>query len=324
MMEIVRRAKKLYRQTALRWRHHGIKTASEFAGTHLKYNLLQRQILRKDVFDGVHPYDQEWDVLIVLDAFRADLFRKIVKTKNYEFVEQCDDITSIAGKSLGWLRTMFDTNHLPEVKETAYVTANPHTDIVFSEAETVSKDDFALLDEVWKYGWDEDIGTVLAETVTDRAIDIWRSSGTPSLIIHYIQPHFPSVPYPDLGSKIDLEMVGETWPDSIWERAIRGKVSDEKIWEAYESNGKYVMDNLKTLLTNIDTDHTVITADHGNAVGERGFYGHGGYPVHEVREVPWCYASATDNRTYQPDIDPSQQSLDGSVSDRLKSLGYIN
>jgi len=53
---------------------------------------------------------------------------------------------------------------------------------------------FAALDEVWKYAWDDDLGTVPAAAVTDRAVALARERDPERLVVHYMQPHHPFVP----------------------------------------------------------------------------------------------------------------------------------
>ncbi|WP_458208926.1 hypothetical protein [Haladaptatus sp. NG-SE-30] len=323
-MNLIRQARKLTSETHLRFERQGIREAIAYASAQTHNNFIMKQIFGKEMFEGILPYDREWDLLIVLDACRADLFREITNGKNYDFIEQEDEVISISGKSLDWMRAMFDQSNSSEVKNTAYVTANPHTEIVLQEEETVEKDDFETIDEVWKYGWDEQVGTVLAETITDRAIDIGRSSQATRVIIHYMQPHFPSVPNPDLGSQIELDVVGDDWPSSIWERCLRGEVTKDEVWDAYVENAKYVMESVELLLSNFDAEDPIITADHGNALGEKGFYGHGGYPVREVWEVPWCRVSSKDEGNYQPKTERPNEPSTTDVESRLKSLGYMD
>jgi len=42
---------------------------------------------------------------------------------------------------------------------------------------------FAALDEVWKYAWDDDLGTVPAAAVTDRAVALARERDPERLVV---------------------------------------------------------------------------------------------------------------------------------------------
>ena len=85
--------------------------------------------------------------------------------------------------------------------------------------------------------------------------------------------------------------------------------------------------DVRLLLSNVDAARAVITADHGNAVGERGLYGHAaGLALRPLREVPWAATTATDSRTYGPPSTAAdaaeQETASPEVSARLERLGY--
>ena len=71
----------------------------------------------------------------------------------------------------------------------------------------------------------------------------------------------------------------------------------------------------------------VITADHANAIGEFGQYGHPGYvPVPALKRVPWVELTG-EGTPYNPDElsseEPEMGDSDEMVRDRLESLGYL-
>lgn len=262
-------------------------------------------------------YEREWDVLIILDACRVDALSTVASEYSY-LPTDIPSILSTASASKDWMRSNFSNAYTSEVRRTTYVTGNP-----FSEKE-VDPTAFAELDEAWKYGWDEDEGTVPARHVTDRAIAAGRS-GSDRLLVHYMQPHFPSVPDP-IGSKIDLENFGRGW-NSVWEQLETGDLSIERVWKSYLANLRYVLDDLELLLTNLDATNVIISADHGNAFGEWNVYGHPpGSPVGTVRRVPWVETTATDTESYEPILEQSGQREDitgEAIETRLQNLGYV-
>ena len=77
-----------------------------------------------------------------------------------------------------------------ELSRTAYITGNPYSDSKCTEC------DFGLLNEVWRYAWNDELGTVPADSITDRAVAVGREGEFDQLIIQYMQPHFPSIPEP--------------------------------------------------------------------------------------------------------------------------------
>lgn len=257
-------------------------------------------------------YEEEWDVLLVLDACRADLMEEVAD--DYSFVNT-ESTRSVAGGSRAWMQQNFVVEYADEMAETVYVTGNP-----FSE-EILSARDFAELDEVWKYGWNSNLNTIPAGAISDRTIHHHRARNPDRLIAHYMQPHHPFVPNPlDSGMNRD-DLANPEKP--VWRRLQEGELKKDEVWEAYRENLGYVLDEVKIVLSNIDADTVVITADHGNAVGEYGVYGHGDIPLSAVREVPWCVTSATDEGTFQPELSPDDTHEEIGTKQRLRDLGYL-
>lgn len=137
-----------------------------------------------------------------------------------------------------------------------------------------------------------------------------------------MQPHFPSFPDP-LGSAINLETFGREW-EAVWNELEQGHITKSEIWNSYKSNLRYVLDSVEILLQNIEADSVVLSADHGNAFGELGLYGHPiNKPAPVLRRVPWVQVEAEDSQTYFPDYDTETQNQAADVSKRLRDLGYL-
>ncbi|KAA9410371.1 hypothetical protein EGO51_11345 [Haloarcula hispanica] len=275
------------------------------------------------IYGSENIYTRDWDLLVILDGCRLDVMEEVVAEEEYPFVDDVKSTVSPSGMSSGWMYETFTDDHLSDVQDTSYVTANPHSEVVLGGDHPVDGDDFKLLDEVWRYAWDEDIGTVTADDVTDRAISSGRKHDFDRMIVHYMQPHFPSLSHPQLGSGINLDEVGDAWSSSIWKQLLRNEIDYDEVWEAYKGNLKVVMESLGTLLENVDAERVLITADHGNAFGERGFYGHGEFPIDEIRVVPSIVTSAVDSQEYKP-IDRNYNDTDQSVQEKLSALGYLD
>jgi hypothetical protein len=261
---------------------------------------------------GTNVYDSDWDLLIILDACRVDLLQEV--QEEYHFLDRPGTLTSVGSSSLEWLERTFEPSRAAEMAATAYVTGNPFSYRVLESSNLL------VFDEVWKYAWDDDTGTIPARALTDRAIATAREHDPDRLIVHYMQPHFPSVPDP-LSDGMNAETLGQGvgW-ESPWKKLRRGELDDEVVWESYRSNLRYVLNDVSILLKNIDAENVVITADHGNAAGEYGVYGHPRVPLSCIREVPWYRTTATDAGTYTPTIEPEEDTAD--VEERLSALGY--
>jgi len=268
---------------------------------------------------GTPVFEREWDVLVVLDACRADLLRSVAP--DIEFLDSVETVRSVGSSSSEWLENTF-VGH-PETGDTVMVTGNTWTD------RYLDADAFAALDEVWKYAWDEELGTVPARAVTDRAVALARERDPERLVVHYMQPHHPFVPDP-LDGDDGLARTGEhSNTANPWVALRRGDLSTDRVWAAYEANLRYVLREVATLLGNVD-GRVAVTADHGNLFGEWGLYGHPMHtPVPALLAVPWAEATGVDRGGRDPDLTPpealpvSRVYGAGGDHDRLEALGYI-
>lgn len=276
------------------------------------------QAMGRRIDYGTNVFERDWDVLIVLDACRADLFQSVVPET--DLVEDVGTMRSVGSSSSEWLENTFPGH--PETSRTVMVTGNTWTD------RYVNADSFASLDEVWKYSWDEDLGTVPAWAVTDRAISMARNHNPERLVAHYMQPHHPFVPDP---LPVDVGMVRNSTHSNQanpWVALRNGDITSERVWDAYEATLRYVLTAVETLVENI-AGQVAITADHGNLFGEWGLYGHPmNTPLPEVLTVPWAETTGEDRRLYTPKLEPPEplpvSRVYGAEGDqtRLEALGY--
>lgn len=136
-----------------------------------------KEYIRKPLFGLYHNlpisfeepiYSRDWDVVVILDACRADSLQTVAS--EYDWLpESVPTLWSVGGTSTEWMENTFTDAYAEEIAETAYVTANPYSHDHIDESR------FAFVDEVWRDGWDHDVGTVPAETVTERAVSAART-----------------------------------------------------------------------------------------------------------------------------------------------------
>ncbi len=263
-------------------------------------------------------FERDWDVLVILDGCRVDLMEEV--EDEYEFIDSVGEITSTGSMSLEWMEKTFSTAPDEELASTAYITANLFSKYACDESM------FSRLDEVWKHGWDDELNTIPARPVTDSAIDIMRSESPERMIIHYMQPHHPFIGETESLSSFNPDPFGRDNDGvseslTVWDALRRGEVSQEMAWQAYKQNLRYVLEDVSLLRENIAADKLVITADHGNAIGEWGIYDHPiGFPHPAVKNVPWVETTAVDKGTHSPSI--TQQNESGAIDERLSALGY--
>jgi hypothetical protein len=259
-------------------------------------------------------YEADWDALVVLDACRVDLLREVAE--EYPFVGAVEARDSVGSMSEEWMAKTFTDEYAAEMRDTAYVTAN-----AFS-GEVLDADSFRLLDEVWRDRWDDELGVVPPEAVTDRAVSVGREHDPEYLLVHYMQPHHPLIGS-DAFAEFESDPFGGKGVRTEVDALRRGEVTHAEFWAGYRDNLRRALDSVGTLLSNLDADRVVLTADHGEAFGEWGIYGHPAGCLHPaVRTVPWAETTAEDTEAYAPELDP-ESSLSGEVEDRLRDMGYL-
>jgi len=256
----------------------------------------------------------EWDVLVLVDGCRYDLFCEV--ENEYEYIETSEPRMSPASCTWEWLPTLVSETDETQLAEMAYITANPQS------CQFLDGEEFGYLDEVWRDAWDRERGTVLPRPVTDRAIRYWRgrTDETDRMILHYMQPHVPFVKSPRSPAlRHENFSSGEEVADD-WVLASRGERDISAVWEDYRENLRIVLDDIEILLENLDAESVVISSDHGNAAGEYGIYGHPALPHPKLREIPWAKVNADDSHTHEPSEHDSQTAE--SVDEMLAALGY--
>jgi hypothetical protein len=139
-----------------------------------------------------------------------------------------------------------------------------------------------------------------------------------------MQPHLPPLSGPEYEIQRTTPIKGEgaAGEKSVWERTKTGSIDKNNIKRAYKKNLDPVLDEVSILLNNFDAQKAVITADHGNYLGEGGRWGHPEYEWRSpVRHVPWWETVSTDQYTHDPD---SYKTTEEKISreEKLEALGY--
>jgi hypothetical protein len=290
---------------------------------------------------GKNIYSKKWDALILLDACRVDALREVAP--EYSFIESVDKVWSRGSSSHEWIARTFTTDYRPEIQKTTFTTPNgfvektfrdgdypPYRSVPLSWAKNdiASADDFDLLDTPWISGQDERYDMVPPRFMTDRAIHINRNRQPDKFIIQYYQPHKPY-----LRSAIKEQRPATAFETEPYEARKRGEISSEELWEMYLDNLRLVLDEVEILLKNIDAHQVVLTADHGELLGELGIYGHPQGILHpKLRRVPWVRMTASDEETYEPCPDHTRHigerdfwggnDHEEAVNEQLEALGY--
>lgn len=269
-----------------------------------------RFINRLPIRQGTNIYNRDWNLLVILDACRFDMYQEVVGASDY--------IISVGSTSTEWMDKTFNNANSSIIADTAYISANPYS-------HRLSSTRFGLLDHVWKDHWSESLGTIPPQPVTDHGIAVARNTDYSRIICHYMQPHFPFIASgePAFGQLGRGGFgLGEEASCNVWHMLANGKVAEKDVIEAFYRNLDLVFSSVETLLQNVDGT-VVITSDHGNAIGEWGMYGHRAYvPNMAIKKVPWDVRESEDDGEYDPSMSGGNQTVDKSVLDQLTRLGY--
>lgn len=272
---------------------------------------------------GEFVMEKDWDVLLLLDGCRADLYEEVAS-------RSVDTIVSRGSSTPQFMTENFAGR---QFTDTVYVTANPQTNIHAGNS-------FVEMVNVWEDHWDEEWSTVQPKAMTDVVKETAERYPEKRLIVHFMQPHYPFIDYPDVlydGLKVRDEVLGNQVDTSgqhitPWTALARGDVDADTVWEAYRHNLELVYPVARELAQEL-TGKAVITSDHGNGVGEFAWpfpvrvYGHtDGLYMPELVRVSWDVYESDERReiTHADAISDAVADADSAtVDDRLRDLGYL-
>ena len=261
--------------------------------------------------------NEEWEVLIILDACRYDLFKK------HNFIEgHLESRYSLGCCTPEWVKNTFRRNLLDLIfqrsrnfKDIVYVSGNPFISSFMLREIIGNPNPFHEIKSVWNHGWDEEVGTVLPDTLTQEALSTVEEHPDKRIIVHYMQPHAPYLSFNKAYKEVfgwktlRSDILSNTKPELL---PRGGEVSLKEVIQSY-------IDNLTIVLKSItgfkELDKIVrVTADHGECLGEfipnvgRKVVGHPpGIDIRALREVPWFLM-----RTRHPKSDPEYLSRIGN------------
>lgn len=266
---------------------------------HLRGATRLKSILKELALQSLEKVDEEkaesisskeWDNLIILDACRHDIYEEIMGcevgsritlgSRSPEFIEKTfsEDI---------WENTVlissnpFYINFFPGDREGFFDLTGKTVNATFKEVYNLIETD-----------WDEDQGVVLPERVSEKAIQVEEEYPNSRKIIHFMQPHTPHIPAEyDLGG-VDHAIEEDKEKNTVWDAVNRGEIDEKAAVTGYKENLSYVIPYVQKLKESL-SGKTVVTADHGEFLGEGGFYGHNhsGGVSKAVRKVPWDESS---------------------------------
>ena len=211
-----------------------------------------------------------------------------------------------------------------------YISSNPYANSRVPQLGFDAKKHFAKIVDVWLSGWDNASGTVPPGKVNVSAILAHKRDPSKRLIVHYMQPHAPYINSPNspgysfpapAEASIPLEWNPSSTFDKVMKRvefmtavvgfdilglelrrlaglppagpmdAARRKFGLAGLRKAYSHNLAAALQQVRDLCMSI-AGPVVVTADHGELLGDGGRFGHPcGDSSSLLRFVPWFEVS---------------------------------
>lgn len=260
--------------------------------------------------DGVDVFEESWDVLVILDACRHDVFVDAVG--DGLGTEPVSSRVSRGSATREWIRGNFADRSLHDV---CYVDSNGYYDRLNDEIDA----------EVFKYILVENdaFGGISAhpDRVTDEAIAAADRFPDKRLVVHYMQPHQPFFG----PSAADIEHHPK-FPRTV----VENDLDRATVERCYRENLELALDAVERLAETLE-GRMVVTADHGELLGgpqspfPGRYYGHPeNLYVPELVEVPWL-VHETGSRPTVREEQPRRNEVDLSgdeLDQKLEDLGY--
>lgn len=257
--------------------------------------------------EGIDIFEEDWDNLIILDACRFDEF-----AKRSSLPGRLESRTSRGATSSEFIRGNFTEK---QVHDVVYISANGWYAKLEDELNaSINQFTFVERDEI-------DQRTSHPKTVANKALKVAKQKQDKRIMVHFMQPHQPY-----------LGQTGRQMPyyGGLRPTARSENVTHEDIIQAYRENLDLALSETMRLLEEFD-GRTVVTADHGELLGERQrpipikWYGHpGGVYVNELVNVPWHIYDEGSRRNIV--AERSEEDTDDEefleVEQHLRDLGY--
>lgn len=225
-------------------------------------------------------HNTDFDTLIILDACRYDFFKKCNKFKG-----RLLKVKSPAAHTWTWLQKTF-----PDEYPWLYFSAHMWIgDKVRPGKPWSGVNHFKKVYPIWETDFNEALGTVHPDAVGKYVTRHFTDNPPEKCIIHYVQPHGPwigthrwTVPW-----SAELHRRYGVMADYIAEVEKPPEMFMRKI---YKSNLMLVLKSIEKYREHFP-GKVVITADHGEMLGEKGLYLHK-YDFPEwadafIKTVPW-------------------------------------
>ena len=251
--------------------------------------------------------EERWDIAIVLDACRYDVFKEVY----LEFLQRGHLEQRLgASDTFDWLHSAFNGNGTSNI---VYISAHPGINGKGVQwGGFNARERFHEVIDAWLDAWNWDLGSAAPAEVAriaEKAID---NNPQRKVIVHFMQPHFPYRKAPCPSTYFDLRCTKKNteW-GVVLERLLRNLVAsldiglsrfrmtywklkkllrlnfledlNEIYWREYsladlrrfyKDNLEWVLESAGRIVDRFDDERIVITSDHGEAFGEGGDFFH--------------------------------------------------
>jgi len=269
---------------------------------------------------------KDWNVLLLLDACRVDYLEKAVGDG-----VKINPVNSMANVTYRWVNRFVDQMQaMPFI----YFTANPVASRELSNYDQ-SAFNFQIV-RVYEEGWGKygplHLPSVHPYAMNCAAVEYLAEYGQPEhMIVHYLQPHAPyigrrSIPFASWGNAMKDDLTKEvTKIRKIKKYGKKGELPIEEWREAYLDNVSLVIRYALALVEDL-AGKVIITADHGEMLGENDEYEHSAPPIYpELMVVPWIEIERGGKPSATiPHLVGNEDEAGTEVGtiDKLKALGY--
>jgi hypothetical protein len=255
--------------------------------------------LELEIGEGIEIMSEDWDNLIILDAYRYDYFKK------YSSLEgELRKVVSRGDHSHEFIKK----NFRGEFWDTVVITANGY----YEQSPFIFENTFFKIVNPLSH----DVPG--HRLVSNAAVEEIEKHPNKRVIIHYMSPHTP------FEGPLAEGLVKPPWY-SMYQMFRCGVIDKEILRKSYVETIRVIEQEIKYLLPHLE-GKTVITSDHGENLGERQhgltLLGHG-HPSKECKIVPWLVIDSNERRVVQTDEPkPNKILSDYELNRRLEYLGY--
>lgn len=268
--------------------YYPVREVNGFSNS-LIYKTIASKVIKQEDLEIV---EKEWSNLIILDAARYDFFKKV------------NDISGDLTKRLsGRSSTKFVKTELQnkQLKDVVCVTQDDKYDRYLNQSQ------FHHYEYINQGRRSYQERRNLEKEMIEKIQNLRRTYPEKRLLTHFMRPHIPWISEyaEDLRSQItdryDVTFKFESADSksdhlheplySLYHARQFGLINDAELRKAYEKEMQDIIQSLARLIKNLN-GKTIITADHGEMLGERmpplfvRHWGHHGFNK-EKRTVPW-------------------------------------